>query len=168
MSKYILPIIILTTLIVGSIKKVNCYKSFVGGAKKSFEIVLGIFPYIITIMIMVQLMRISGLALILGKAFSPIFNIFGIPSEVCELILLKPFTGSGILTLLNNIYSTYGVDSYISRCASVIISSTDTVFYISTLYFSQTKVKRLLYAIPVSLFACFVGAILSCLLCRIL
>ena len=168
MSRYILPIIIILTLIIAGIKRVNCYNSFVTGAKKSFDVVLGIFPYIITIMIMVQLMRVSGLAVLLSKVFNPVFNLFGIPNEVCELVLLKPFTGSGSLAMLNDIYATYGVDSYAARCASVIISSSDTVFYISTLYFSKTKVKRLLYAIPVSLIACFVGAILSCLLCRII
>lgn len=168
MSQYILPIIILLTLIVSRIKRVNCYKSFVNGAKKSFNLVLDIFPYIITIMIMVQLMRVSGLSLLLSKCFNPIFNFFGIPNEVCELVLLKPFTGNGSLALLNDIYATYGVDSYVGNCASVIIASSDTVFFISTLYFSQTKVKRLLYAIPVSLIACFIGAILSCLFCKLI
>ncbi len=167
MNKYILPIILLIVLIISKIKNVNAYGSFVTGAKKSFALVLDIFPYIISIMIMVQLMRVSGLASLLTKLFSPIFNIVGIPTQVCELVMLKPFTGSGSLALLNDIYTTYGVDSYISRCASVIVASSDTVFYISTLYFSKTKIKRLLYAIPVSLIACFVGAITSCLVCKL-
>ena len=154
MNKYILPIILLIVLIISKIKNVNAYGSFVTGAKKSFALVLDIFPYIISIMIMVQLMRVSGLASWLTKLFSPIFNIVGIPTLVCELVMLKPFTGSGSLALLNDIYTTYGVDSY-------------TVFYISTLYFSKTKIKRLLYAIPVSLIACFVGAITSCLVCKL-
>lgn len=167
MSKLILPILIIATLILSRSKKINTYDSFVKGAKKSFDIVIGIFPYIVTIMIMVGLMRVSGFSQLLTKMMSPLFNLLGIPYQVCELILLKPFTGSGSLALLNDIYLKYGVDSYIGKCASVIISSTDTIFYISTIYFSQTKIKRLLYAIPVSLIACFFGAILSCLLCKI-
>ncbi len=167
MSKLILPVLIIATLILSRSKKINTYDSFVKGAKKSFDIVIGIFPYIATIMIMVGLMRVSGFSQLLTKMMAPLFNLVGIPYQVCELILLKPFTGSGSLALLNDIYLKYGVDSYIGKCASVIISSTDTIFYISTIYFSQTKIKRLLYTIPVSLISCFFGAILSCLLCKI-
>ena len=85
-----------------------------------------------------------------------------------ELVLLRPFTGSGSLALLSEIFNTYGTDSYIGRCASVIIGSSETVFYVSAVYFAKTSVKKLSYAIPVSLIATFIGAIVSCLLVRII
>ncbi len=166
MSNYIIPIILLLIFAYGCFSRVNCYKSFTTGAKKGLDVVLDIFPYIIAIMILVQLLKISGLSIIFAKILSPIFKVFGIPNELCEIILLKPFTGSGSLALLNEIYKTYGVDSYIARCASVIMGSSETIFYISTIYFSKTKVKRLGYAIPVSLFATFVGAVFSCFICK--
>ncbi len=166
MSDYIIPIIIFLILVYGIVKKVNCYTSFTTGAKKSFELVLDIFPFIIAIMIMVELFRISNLSYYLSYALSPAFKFLGIPPELCELVLLKPFSGSGSLALLDNIYKTYGVDTYIARCASVIMGSSETVFYISTVYFSKTKVKRLGYAIPVSLFATIIGAIFGCLICK--
>ena len=168
MSNYIIPLIIFFILIYGIAKKVNCYTSFTTGAKKSFELIIDIFPFIIAIMIMVELFRISNLSYYLSVAFSPIFKLLGIPPQLCELVLLKPFSGSGSLALLNNIYSNYGVDSYISRCASVIMGSSETIFYISTVYFSKTKVKRLGYAIPVSLLATIIGTIVGCLLCKII
>lgn len=168
MSNYFIPIIILLILIYGAAKKVNCYISFTNGAKKSLDLIIDIFPFIIAIMIMVELFRVSNLSFYLSQALSPVFNFLGIPSQLCELVLLKPFSGSGSLALLDNIYKTYGVDSYISRCASVIMGSSETIFYISTVYFSKTKVKRLGYAIPVSLFATFIGAILGCLICKII
>ncbi len=166
MSNYIIPVILLIIFAYGVFNKVNCYKSFTDGAKKGLGVVLDIFPYIIAIMILVELLKISGLSILFAKTLSPIFKVFGIPSELCEIILLKPFTGSGSLALLNEIYKTYGVDSYIARCASVIMGSSETIFYISTIYFSKTKVKRLGYAIPVSLFATFVGTIFSCFICK--
>lgn len=167
MSIYILPLLFVSTFIYAKVKKVNVYNSFVAGAKKSVDVVLGILPYIIAIMVMVTLMRVSGLSQILSHSLAPVFTFLGIPSELCELVLLKPFSGSGSLALLNDIYAIYGVDSYIGKCASVIISSSDTVFYISTLYFSGTKVKKLLYAIPVALIACLLSVIVACLLCKI-
>lgn len=118
-------------------------------------------------MIMVQFIKISGLASLISKIVAPVFNFCGIPSELGELVLLKSFSGNGSLAILNDLYATYGVDSYIGRCASVIIGSCDTVFYVTTLYLSQTKVKKLGYAIPVALVASYAGAIISCLLCKI-
>lgn len=168
MSNYLLPILILATFVYAKIKKVNVYNSFINGAKQSMGLVVSIFPYLVTIMIMVQFIKISGLASVIANFVSPLFNIIGIPSELCELVLLKPFSGNGSLAILNDIYTTYGVDSYIGRSASVIVGSCDTVFYVTTLYCSQTKVKRLLYAIPVSLIATLIGAILSCLFCKIM
>ena len=168
MTEYILPCIILFVFIYGISKKTNCYASFTTGAKKSLQLIIDIFPFIICIMIMIGLFRASNLSFYLAKTISPIFSILGIPTELCELIFLKPFSGSGSLALLGNIYEMYGVDSYIARCASVIMGSSDTVFYISTVYFSKTKVKRLGYAIPVSLLATIIGAIISCLICKII
>lgn len=168
MSDYIIPIIILFVLCYGFIKKVNCYSSFTTGAKKSLSLIIDIFPFIIAIMIMIELFRVSNLSFYFAKLLSPLFKLFGIPTELCELTLLKPFSGSGSLALLDNIYKTYGVDSYISRCASVIMGSSETVFYISTVYFSKTKVKRLGYAIPVSLLATIIGVIFGCFICKII
>lgn len=166
MSIYLLPVLILFTFVYAKMKNVNVYSSFINGAKQSTGLVLSIFPYIVTIMIMVQFIKISGLASLLAQFFAPIFNVVGIPQELCELVLLKPFSGNGTLAILNDIYTNYGVDSYIGRCASVIVGSCDTVFYVTTLYCSQVKIKRLFYAIPVALIATLCGTIISCFLCK--
>lgn len=168
MSVYILPIFLIFLFVYAFIKKVNVYKSFIDGAKGAFNLCLDIFPYIVTIMVAVGLFRISGLSDLVIKLISPIFNLLGIPNEVCELVLLRPFTGSGSFALLNDIYSSYGVDSYIARCASCILGSSETLFYVTTVYTSKTSIKKLGYAIPVGLIASIFGAIISCLICRIM
>ncbi len=168
MSVYIVPIFIILVLLYSSYKNLNTYNIFVKGAKGAFDLIISIFPYIVAIMISVALMRTSGLMDLITQAVSPVFNSLGIPPEVSELVLLRPFTGSGSFALLNDIYANYGADSYVSRCASVIMGSSETVFYVATVYFSQTKVKKLLYAIPCALVASLVAAILSCLLCRVM
>ena len=168
MSIYLLPVLILFVFVYAKIKKVNVYNSFINGAKQSLGVVVSIFPFLVTIMIMVQFIKISGLASLVANLISPVFNLMGIPSELCELVLLKPFSGNGSLAILNDIFTTHGVDSYIGRCASVIVGSCDTVFYVTTLYCSQIKVKRLFYAVPVALLATLLGTVLSCLLCRIM
>lgn len=168
MSVYIVPVFIIIVLLYASYKNLNTYNIFVNGAKGAIDLVLSIFPYIVAIMISVALLRTSGITDLLTQLVSPVFNFLGIPSEVSELVLLRPFTGSGSFALLSDIYAKYGADTYISRCASVIMGSSETVFYVATVYFSQTKVKRLLYAIPCALIASLVSAVVSCLLCKVI
>ena len=168
MSVYIVPIFLIFLLLYASYKNLNTYNIFVNGAKGAIDLVVSIFPYIVAIMVSVALMRVSGLMDLLTSLVAPVFNFLGIPPEVAELVLLRPFTGSGSFALLNDIFVKYGADSYISRCAAVIAGSSETVFYVSTIYFSGTKVKKLLYAIPCALIASFAAAILSCLLCRVM
>ncbi len=164
---YVLPILILLLLVYNLVKKQNNYDSFVKGAQKSLTLIFEIFANIVAIFVIIELFRASGISAYLQKIISPVFKIFGIPSELCELIVLKPFSGSGSLALLSDIFTHYGVDSYIGRYASVIISSSETVFYVTSVYFSKTKVKNLGYAIPLALFVTFLSSILACLFCKI-
>ena len=77
-------------------------------------------------------------------------------------------SGSGSLVILEDIYNTYGVDSYPARVASVMMSGTDTVLYIAAVYFSTAKDKKTGLAIPISLLSALIGTVAACLLCRVL
>lgn len=168
MSAYILPILFFLLIIYCIYKRINTYDHFVKGAKGAIKLVVDIFPFIASIMIAVALLRVSGITTWLTGLLTPVFNFLGIPPELTELVLLRPFTGSGSYALLENVLTTYGADSYISRCACVIMGCSETIFYVATVYFSQTKVKKLLYAIPVALVCSLVGTILACLICKIM
>ena len=167
-SIYIIPVLIFIMLAVAGIKKNKPYNSFVNGAKQSVELVVDIFAYIVAVFVFIEIFDASELADWLSKVLSPVFNFLGVPTELTKLALLKPFSGSGGLALLQDIFDKYGVDSYVARCASVILASSDTVFYVSTVYFSKTSVKKLGIAIPIALLATLVSVVLSCLFCRIM
>lgn len=168
MSAYILPVLFIFLFLYSHHKKVNTYDTFVKGAKKSIPLIVDIFPYIAAIMLAVALLRASGITAFLAEVFSPAFNFLGIPTQLVELVLLRPFTGAGSFALLEDVLVKFGPDSYISRCACVILGCSETIFYVATVYFSQTKVKKLLYAIPVALFCSAIGAIFACFLCKIM
>ena len=165
---YIVPVLLIVVLVYGLIKKVNVYDSFVLGAKQSFNLSLSIFPYLAATFIMVNALRTSGLDKYVTSFLSPPFSLLGVPSEVVELMLLRPFSGSGSLAILTDVYKQYGVDSYISRCASCIYGSSETVFYVASVYFAGTKVKHTGAAIPIALFCNLLGSVAACLLCRIM
>jgi spore maturation protein B len=117
---------------------------------------------------MTELFDKSGLSDILIKFLTPFFSFLGIPKEVAKLVLLKPFSGSGSLALVSEIYTTYGVDSYIARCASVIYGSSETVFYVATVYFAGAKTKNVLKPVLISLFASFVSCVFACFICKVI
>lgn len=168
MSAYIIPIVIISIIVYSCVKRVNAYNSFVFGAKTSFDLILTSLPYIVAIFIAIEVLSASGLSKIISNLLSPIFGLFGIPSQLCELMLIKPFSGCGSLAVLENIYLTYGVDSYLARAGSVIAGASEAVFYVTAVYFCNTKVTKFRYAIPVALVANFTGAVVGCWLCRII
>ena len=168
MSAYIVPVLIILLFIFANIKKVNTYQSFVDGAKNSLNLIFDIFAYIVAIFVIIELFNVSGLSAKFTTMLSPIFNFLGIPTELTELIIVKPFSGSGGLAMIQQVFDSYGVDSYISRCACVILGSSETVFYVSTVYFSKTSVKKLGFAIPIALISTIISVILGCALCRVI
>lgn len=150
------------------IKNLPAYDYFTKGAKDAIDICVGSFPYLVAIFVLVELFRASGLSKLFSEAFAPVVGFFGIPKELTELLIIKPFSGSGSMALLADCISTYGADSYIARCASVLMSTSETLFYITAVYFGTVGAKKLKFAIPISIFSGFVGAVVGCLLCRIM
>ena len=168
MSAYILPAFIALNFLVGAIKRVPVFDAFIEGAKEAIDLAVRIFPYLAAVLIAVSLFKASGLSALLGQALAPLFRLLGIPTELTELIIVRPMSGSGSIGILSDIYQRYGADSYASRAASVIVGSSETVFYVAALYASGSKMKKYRGAIGIALIATFAGTILSCLLCRLL
>lgn len=168
MSVYILPAFIALNLLLGAIKKVPVFDAFIEGAKGAVDLVKTLFPYLAAVLIAVSLFKSSELAHLLADFLSPAFRFLGIPPELTELIVVRPMSGSGSLALLSDVYATYGADSYPARAASVIVGSSETVFYVVAVYSGGTKIKKYRGAVLISLIATFAGTVLSCLLCRFL
>ena len=166
MVDIIIPTLIAFVLFYALIKKVDAYSSFVAGAKGALPLMAGLLPYIIAMFVAVELFRNSGLSGYLCNFLSPIFKFIGVPPEVCELTLIRPFSSNAGYVLLRDIFSTYGVDSYVGKCASVIMGSSDTIFYVSSIYFASTSVKKTLLTIPIALLCNVACCIFACFCCR--
>ena len=164
---YIVPILLLILLFYALIKKVDVYSTFTNGAKNAISLVVSIFPCIVAIFLMLELFSKSGLENFFINSISPLFEFFGVPKEVIKLVLLKPFSGSGSLTELNNIFIKYGCDSRISLIASAIYGSSETIFYISAIYFVNCKNKKATKGIIISIVACLISTVLGTAFCKI-
>lgn len=168
MANYIVPVLFLTIFVYALVKKIPLYTCFTDGIKSALKLVVDIFPFIAAIFIAVELLNISGISDLLTNWMAPVFGFFGIPKELTKLMILRPLSGNGSLAILDEIYIMYGVDSYIARCGSIIAGAAETIFYITAVYFSTTKITKLRYAIPVAIFSTIVGSVVGCLLCKIM
>ena len=148
-------------------KKVNVYDSFVEGGKKALKLAYVVFPFVSSVLIMIALFRESGLSEMLTAALEKPLSAVGIPPSMAELLLLRPFSGSGTLAYFETLLQKYGGNSFEAKCAAVIMGSSETIFYVDAVNFSGTNVKKLRGAIAISLFCSFLGAVCACLLCRL-
>lgn len=164
----IIPLLFLISFAFALYKKVRLYDSFTEGVKQAIPLVCSIFPYIATVTILCKLLQVSGLQDRLIAWLSPVFSFVGVPAEIAPLVFIKPLSGSGSIAVLTEILQAHGVDSYIGRCACVAYGSSDTVFYISAVYFAGIKRKRLGLAIAIATLAFLCAVILCCFLCRIM
>ena len=163
----IIPALFFALFLYALLKKVRLYDCFTEGVKEAVPLLLSIFPYLAAMLMLSELFERSGLSAALTQALSPVFSALGIPPEISKLVLLKPFSGSGSTALLSELISAHGADSYIARCAAVAYGSSETVFYISAVYFAGSK-KNLAKPIIISLTSNFISVILGCLLCKVL
>lgn len=166
--QYVIPAIFILVLTAAVVKRVNVFTSFSRGAGEAVRFVFSLLPLLACTFIMCELFERSHLSDALSRFLSPAFSFLGVPPELSKLILIKPFSGSGSLAYLSQIISEYGADSYISRCACVLYGSSETVFYISVVYFAKCANKRRLLPIVIILSAIFISTVTACLLCRIM
>lgn len=164
----LIPLLFLAVFGVALVRKIKLYDCFTDGVKEAVPLVLSLFPYLAAIFMLSELFERSGLSGYLTWGLSPAFRFLGIPPEISKLVLMKPFSGSGSTALLNEILTTHGADSYIGRCACVSYGSSETVFYISAVYFAGKKRKNIFIPVAISLFANFASVIFACFLCRFL
>ena len=168
MSVYFIPVFFLIIMITAVVKKVKPYDAFIQGAKTAIPFAVNVFPYLVGIFILTELFEISGLSTLLANLLSPVFSLLGIPKELTKLILIKPFSGSGSLATVSEILTTHGVDGYLARTACAIYGSSETVFYVATVYFANAKTKNLLKPILISLTASLISCVFACFICKIL
>ena len=138
----------------------DAYSAFLRGAEKGMKSALALLPALSGMLLMLALMNASGLAQLLSRLISPVMTLIHLPEEVAPILLLRPLTGSGSLAALESIYEICGVDSRAGRISSVLMGSSETIFYTMTLYLGAAGIKKLPNAMIVSLAAYLFSAAL--------
>lgn len=167
-SAYSIPLVIILIILYGAKKKVPVYDTFVLGAKDGIETTFSIIPPLVGLMVGISSLRASGAVDYIAKLLSPLLALIHMPPEVLPLALLRPVSGSGSMAVVSDIFKNYGCDSFIGRCASVMMGSTETTFYTLAVYFGATKVKNTRYTLKAALSADICGMLLSVFIVRLL
>jgi len=140
---------------------------FVDGAKDGFDTAIGIIPHLVGMMVAISMFRASGAMDAMLMVVKPVFDWFGVPSEVLPLGILRPITGAGSLAFTADLIATHGPDSLIGRIASTIQGSTDTTLYVLTVYFGAVAIRNSKYALKVGLFSDVVGFVAAIVICML-
>ncbi|MCI9233331.1 MAG: spore maturation protein [Bacilli bacterium] len=161
LSSLMIPFMVLLVLIYGILKKIDVYDVFIDGAKESFGMILELLPTLLGMILGINIFLKSGVLEFVLKGFGPFFHYLKVPLEIVPMAIMRPISGSSTLAILNNIYETFGPDGYLGTLASVIQGSTDTTFYVLTLYFGSIGIKKIRYAMWAGLCADLIGIIAS-------
>ena len=160
-SNLIIPVLVLMVLLYGIYKKIDIYDEFLNGASESFKMIFKIYPCILAMILGINIFLKSGILNLVLSLITPLFNFIKIPVEIFPMMIMRPISGTSTLAILNNIFSTYGPDTLIGNLASIIQGSTDTTFYVITLYFGSVGIKKIKYALWAGLFADLIGIVAS-------
>lgn len=161
---YILPVLLFLLIAWALHKKVDVYSSFIEGATDSLSMIVKILPSMAAMMLALSLARTSGVIDALISLLSPLLHILGIDKALVPLLVLRPFSGSAALSLLNDVLVSEGVDSLPAVTASNMLGSTETIFYTIALYFGSVGITKTRYSVPVALISGLVGAVVAIVL----
>lgn len=158
-SLWFIPVLIGFVLIYGTIKKVPTYESFVDGGKEGIQIAVSIIPFLVGMLVAISVFRASGALEYFMDFIRPALEAIGVPPDIFPLAIIRPISGSAALGMTSDLIAAHGPDSFIGRLASVVQGSTDTTFYVLTVYFGAVGIRKMGDALKVGLLADLVGFI---------
>lgn len=165
-SRWAIPFVLLMVPLVAMLRGVNVFETFVEGAENGFATAIKIIPYLVAMLVAVSVFRASGALDILMKITSPVLGWVGFPAEVLPHAIMRPLSGGAALGIATDVIKTSGPDSFVGRLVSTMQGSSDTTFYVLTLYFGSVGISRYRYSIISGLSADLTTLIASVYICH--
>lgn len=157
LSKAAIPFIILFVVGNGLLRHQRVYEDFLDGAKSGVRTVVEIMPTLVGLMVAVGILRASGFLDFLSDMLAKVLSFTNFPTELVPIAIVKMFSSSAATGLLLDLYKEHGTDSMIGLAASIMLSSTETIFYTMSIYFMTVKVKKTRYTLAGALIATLAG-----------
>ena len=168
LGNLILFSIVIVFLIVGAIRKVPVFESFVEGAKQGFDVAKNLLPYMVAMFCAVGVLRASGSLDYALDGLRWIVNRSGFDARWIDAMptaFVKPLSGSAARAMLIETMRHHGVDSFPALVAATVQGSTETTFYVLAVYFGAVGIQRARHAVVCALLADLAGVIASIAVC---
>ena len=165
-SLWILPVILLTILTMGLIKKVPLYEVFTDGAKDGFKVAVNIIPYLVAIIVGISMFRACGIIEMIQSALGGLLSLVHVPADVLPIMIVRSLSGSAALGVFSDIANTLGPDDYATKLSAVMVGSSETTFYVLAVYFGAVGISKLRYSLIVGLLADFIGIVAAVAVCN--
>lgn len=164
----IVVLMVVAVFIYGAHAKKDVYGAFLEGAGEGLQTAVGVAPYLGAALLMIGMLRASGLLSLLEAALAPALGAVGIPRQLLALLFIRPLSGAAALAEIDSIMAAYGADSYTARAACAMMGSSETVLYTIGLYLGSANIEKSRYILPIGLFSSVFGAVVACFLCKIM
>lgn len=162
----ILPILILVILSFGLLKKVPVYEEFIEGAKDGFKVSVTIIPYLVALVVAISMFRASGALDWITSAFGFVLNKLQISADIVPIMFTRSLSGSATLGLFAELAAKNGANSFTTLLAAIMVGSSETTFYVLSVYFGSIGIKKFRYAILTGIIADITGIVLAILVAR--
>lgn len=145
LSEAVIPILVLLIVGNGLLHRQHVYEDFLEGAKSGIRTAVEIMPTLIGLMAAVGILRASGFLDFISGWLGKLMAATGFPTELIPVAVVKMFSSSAATGLLLDIYKTHGADSMLGRAASVMLSSTETIFlyHVGLFYVGKSKKDKI-------------------------
>ena len=168
LSRWAIPVVLLLVPLIAFLRGVKVFETFVEGAEQGFKTAIKTIPFLVAMLVAISIFRASGAMELLIGFLSPMLDKAGVPSEILPHAVMRPLSGGAALGIATDIIKHHGPDSFIGRLVSTMQGSSDTTFYVLTLYFGSVGIKKYRYAIISGLVADFTTLAASILICKIM
>ncbi len=149
-----------------ALRGVKVYEQFVEGAREAFPVVLKIVPFLVAMLAAIAMLREAGVIKLVSDALAPALNLARFPADLMPLVLMRPLSGGATFGIFAELVKRFGPDSFTSRLAGTIYGSTETTFYVLTVYFGSVAIKRTRHAVLAGLIADLSGVVASTFVCH--
>ena len=157
LSALTMPLLMAAAGIAALRKKQDVFGALTGGAADGLKTIAKLVPTLVGLLSAVAMLRASGAFDALESLVQPLMDALGVPASLTQLVLLRPFSGSGALAAAADVMQTAGVDSLAGRMAAVMLASSETTLYTASVYFGAAGIRRTRYALAAA-FAAEVAA----------